>query len=213
MRTAIIYDCEFLTAQGALKNSWWGLEDPDPLVVQIGAVKIGLDDKALPIQDTWQRFIKPVDRHNQQVPLDPYFVDLTGITQQQVDEQGVSLEDALNEMAGFVGNDMCWAWGKDEFYACAVSCYAVGITPPIPMNQFDNARKILALAGMPREDLVTTNSGKLASYFGVADPIREHNAIDDAKSITRALQHLSQENRLNPDWLTKPLTSLNYPTN
>ena len=42
MTHAIIYDCEFLTAPGAPTRFWNGPTDPDPVIAQIGAVKLSL---------------------------------------------------------------------------------------------------------------------------------------------------------------------------
>ena len=56
MTHAIIYDCEFLTAPGAMSRLWGGPFDPDPAVTQIGAVKLSLDP-GFEILDTFQVLI------------------------------------------------------------------------------------------------------------------------------------------------------------
>jgi hypothetical protein len=62
MDTAIIFDCEFLVVEGAPQNFWCGPFDPDPMIAQIGAAKLGLGDD-FPILDTMRLLVKPVDRH------------------------------------------------------------------------------------------------------------------------------------------------------
>jgi len=42
MPTAIIYDCEFLVSDGAQQRFWCGPTDPDPVIAQIGAVRLDL---------------------------------------------------------------------------------------------------------------------------------------------------------------------------
>jgi len=42
MKTAIVFDCEFLCIQGSQSRFWCAAHDPDPVIAQIGAVKLGL---------------------------------------------------------------------------------------------------------------------------------------------------------------------------
>ena len=44
MSHAIVFDCEFLTAEGAPMRFWCGPHDPDPVIAQIGLVKLGLEE-------------------------------------------------------------------------------------------------------------------------------------------------------------------------
>nr|WP_275078093.1 hypothetical protein [Pseudovibrio sp. W64] len=40
MKTAVVFDCEFLTSEGAQRRFWCAPFDPDPVIAQIGAVKL-----------------------------------------------------------------------------------------------------------------------------------------------------------------------------
>jgi len=93
-QTATIYDCEYLTNSGAIHRLWCGPHDPDPTVVQIGAVRVALTD-GLPIEDRKNIYIVPKDRNGLRCELDPFFVDFTGITEQTIEQHGVHLKDAL----------------------------------------------------------------------------------------------------------------------
>ena len=185
MTHVIIFDCEFLTRPGAKSRMWCGPEDPDPCVVQIGAVKLSLEPD-FAIAATEKIFIKSRDRFGKTAIVDPYFVELTGITQAQIDAKGVSQSDALLRLERFADGAAFWSWGKDEFFLLAVSCYIAGIAPPIAAHRFGNACKLLLTAGMPHEDLEQTTSGQLATYYGLSDGDgrRHHDARDDAISIT-----------------------------
>lgn len=209
MQHTIIYDCEFLTNKTALSTFWCGPHDPTPTVVQIGAVKIGLE-KGLPIKETKTIYITPKDRHGKPCVLDPFFTELTGITQQDIDDKGINLETALNELDQFSKGSLLWSWGCDERYMVAISTYIHNILPSIPANRFDNAKKLMFKAGMPYEDIIKTNSGRLASYYNLeqASQISEHDGLSDALSITYALQHLESKGRLEAQWLSSPINSL-----
>ncbi len=192
MQTAIIFDCEFLTNQTSPSRFWCGPQDPDPVVVQIGAAKLGLEDD-FPILDTIKLFIKPIDRYGDEYEIDPFFTQLTGITKEIISEKGVKLKSALDALDKLSDGAGFWSWGKDEFNMLAISSYVANISPPIPATRFNNACKLLLRAGMPQEDLDKTRSNSLAAYYGLDN---SNLSAHDALSITHALQHLLRKGEL-----------------
>lgn len=195
---AIVWDTEFLSADGALRRLWMGPGDPDPVLVQIGAVALSLNGDYA-VADRFSRLVIPRDRTGKLCGLDPYFSRLTGLTDAEVNSFGVELLPALEEFAGFCGGDPLWSWGKDEFFAIAISCYLVGVPAPIRAGQCGNAATLLLRAGVPLEDIHATRSSALAGYFGLeTGDLNAHDAVDDALSIARALQLLLRQGRLTP---------------
>lgn len=196
MATAIIFDCEYLTAEDSPRRFWCGPFDPDPVIAQIGAVRLALHgDFAL--LGTARIFVQPVDRHGRPYALDPFFTRLTGITAEAIAAEGLPLQEAIAELDRFSTGAPLWSWGKDELNMMAISCYIAGIAPAIPAHRFDNACKLLLAAGMPLEDLKKTRSNTLADYYGIAHPpLKGHDALDDALSVAYALQHLLRSGRL-----------------
>lgn len=198
MRTAIMFDCEFLCLEGSQRRFWCAAHDPDPVIAQVGAVKLGLEGD-YPILDTFRRFVKPIDRHGQSYGLDPFFTQLTGITEDDIAREGVPISAALAAFDQFSDGATCWSWGKDELNMVAISCYVAGVPFPMPAARFDNAVKLVLAAGMPVEDIGRTQSNKLVDYFGVEHPpLRGHDALDDALSVSYAMQHLLRQGRLTP---------------
>lgn len=198
MKTAIIFDCEFLCTKGSQSRFWCAAIDPDPVIAQIGAVKIGLENE-LPILETFKAYVTPYDRYGARYAIAPYFTDLTGITEEQISRDGKPLKTALNDLDSFSDGATFWSWGKDELNMIAISCYVEGIAPPIPAPRFDNAVKLLLVAGMPVEDLARTPSNKLADYYGLEHPeLQGHDALDDARSIGYTLQYLLSSGKLEP---------------
>ncbi|POF32765.1 3'-5' exonuclease family protein [Roseibium marinum] len=205
MPNAVIFDCEYLTAPGAMSRMWGGPLDPDPSVAQIGAVKLSLDP-GHEIMETFQVLISPKDRYGRKTKPDPFFTELTGIDQASFDRAGVGLAEALHGFETFCGEATLWSWGKDELNLFAISCYVEGRAPKMPIQRFGNAAGLVFLAGMPYEDLVKTTSGQLASYFQLdREERREHDALDDAMSIAVSLQHLLRTGRLAPSDFRLPL--------
>lgn len=190
MRSAVIFDCEFLVSEGAPGRFWCGPHDPDPVIAQIGAAKITLG-RGSEIGETFRAFVTPLDRHGEAFALSPLFTELTGITDTIIVAEGVPLETALASLAAFAGDDTLWSWGKDEFNMMAISCYVAGIAPVLPATRFDNACRLLLRAGMPYEDLIRMRSNRLADYFAIKHPpLRGHDALDDALSVAYTIRHL-----------------------
>lgn len=202
MTHAVVFDCEFLTAEGAQSRFWCGPFDPDPVVAQIGLVKIGLEGD-FPVLETLCLHIVPRDRSGARMPLDPYFTDLTGVTEDAITTHGIPLREALQRTEAFAAGARLWSWGKDEFNLVAISCYVEGLTPPIPATRFGNACDLVLKGGMPYADLKTMRSNRLADYFRIAHPpLRAHDALDDALSVGWTIQHLLRQGKLAPSDLT-----------
>lgn len=194
----IIFDCEWLTDEGSNKRFWCGPNDPDQILVQIGAVKVVVDT-SLEIAETFSRLIKPVDRFGNPCVLSDFFTQLTGITPERIAEEGRSVQQVLKEFSTFCGNAKIWAWGKDEMIALGLASFLGGFVPPLPATQFDNMSKIFMRAGMEHDTVVSTRSNRLAAHFGV-DPgnLQPHDGLDDALSIFHALKFLVDQKRVDP---------------
>ena len=93
-RHAVIFDCEFAANEGSLGRLWCGPADPDPFVVQIGAVRLALTGD-FAVLETYRRFVQPVDRAGARSTIDPFLTRLTGIAQADIDGAGMPLEAAL----------------------------------------------------------------------------------------------------------------------
>lgn len=201
--SAIIYDCEFATAPGAPQRFWCGPNDPDPVVFQIGAVRIDLT-APFAATERFEVLIQPLDRNGTPLDLHPLNAKLTGVTPKRLAGEGVALAEALDRLAAFAGQDKLWAWGKDEFNMVAISCYVAGIPAPIPALRFGNAPELFLKAGVPLDDIHGLRSNTMLDYFGLSLPdARGHDALGDARMVAEVLRHLMQAGRLDPS-LLKP---------
>ena len=203
--TAIIYDCEFATAPGAPQRFWCGPCDPDPIVFQIGAVRMSLD-APFGVLERFEVLITPLDRTGAPVKLDPLNARLTGVSEARLAEEGVALGTALQRLSDFAATDMLWAWGKDEFNMVAISCYVAGITPPIPAHRFGNAPTLFLQAGVPLDVIHGLRSNTMLEHFGLTLPdARSHDALGDARMVAETLRHLMQTGQLDPTLLRPSL--------
>lgn len=111
MKTAIVFDCEFLCAEGSQRRFWCGAHDPDPVIAQIGAVKLGLEGP-YPILDTHRSYVRPMDRFGRQYDIDQFFTRLTGITPEEIAARGVPLPQALQDVDAFSEGEQLWSWAR-----------------------------------------------------------------------------------------------------
>lgn len=198
MTHAVVYDVEFLTAPGAPQRFWCGPMDPDPVVVQIGAVMLDLED-GFDIHTPFDKLVQPVDRFGAPITLDPLLTRLTGIDDVRIAAEGAALANALDAFAAYGAGARFWAWGKDEFNMMAISCYVAGIAPPLPAMRFGNACTLMLAAGVPLEEIHKTRSPTVPQLLGLPDPgLTAHDALSDARSVALGLQALLRSGRLDP---------------
>lgn len=204
-QSAIIYDCEFATAPGAPQRFWCGPHDPDPIVFQIGAVRLSLE-APFEVLERFEVLIRPLDRNGAPLELDPLNARLTGVSPERLHSEGVSLGEALAQLADFAGSDRLWAWGKDEFNMVAISCYVAGIAPPIPATRFGNAPELFVDAGVAVDVIHGLRSNTMLEHFGLSLPdARGHDALGDARMVAEVLRHMMQGGQLDPARLCAPL--------
>lgn len=198
----VVFDLEFTTWPDAPASSWSG---PGQLreIVQIGALRL---DDSFTVVEEFQTLVRPVANPE----LSAYFVDLTGISQADVDRDGLTPTEAISEFLGFCqagtvlsyGNDMVvlgenigWARARGEVIGNRSS-----------RTSFINVRPwINALA--PQTTAV--NSGRLWQVLGVRAPAdgNEHSALFDCHSLTAALAWLAERGHRLPDAYLNPPTA------
>lgn len=180
----VIYDTEFTTWEGALQRRWSGPGEYRE-VVQIGALRV--DATSLKPLATFDVLVRPVKNP----VVSDYFTRLTGITQAQIEDQGIAFPDALARFRGFIGADPAAAYGND---AAVIRENMGWHGMPCTDKDFDT-RDIgpwFMQHGAPYGVKKGVNSGALARTVGAAltHAVAEHNALEDARSILAAYAFL-----------------------
>ncbi|EME69313.1 inhibitor of the KinA pathway to sporulation [Paramagnetospirillum caucaseum] len=180
-----VFDMEWTTWEGAQARGWSGPGETME-VVQIGAIRLERDTNGLAETAALSLLIRP--RIN--FILSAYFIDLTGITQAELDAGGVPLAQALDAFTRFVGDDgAIWSNGGDETILQA-NCHLEGLTLALEENRFQDGHPLLiASTGLPSAQLV---SADLPALMGTAAPAdgRRHDALDDARALAGALARI-----------------------
>ena len=203
--TITVYDTEYWTNSGVMERKWGGYDDHPPLLVQIGAFKVNLDEDDWPVVDEFIAYVKPVDAYDNEIAISSFFTQLTHITQEDVNEKGQLLANAVADFSEFTGGDYMYSYGLDMLNSILPSCYMRKIACPFDPKKAINIKKVLFKSGMSEKDIQMNTSGTLAEFFGIAlEHHHVHDARCDALSIVNALRHLKEQGAIRSEWLLAP---------
>lgn len=179
-RTAVFFDTEYTTWPGAMENNW-SLPGQHREIVQIATLRFDLD-RCVPLAEL---SVLSVPRVNP--VLSDYFIDLTGITNEELARDGLPYAEAHQKLLGFIGRDPAASYGSDK----------VMVNETLALNgqpgDFDamNIAPWFHAHGAEMGLHAKINSGRLAETLGIEiDKIQEHNALHDVRSIAAAYAFL-----------------------
>ena len=89
-KCVVVYDLEYTAWEGSLERNWSG-PDEEPEIIQIGAILMKFDGNTWAIDQEFVTYVKPLIRPR----LSNYITKLTGITQESIDQEGISFGSAL----------------------------------------------------------------------------------------------------------------------
>lgn len=203
-QTVVILDYEYWTAEGAHDRKRRGMHDLPPLLVQIGAIKMQVGT-ALTELEAMDTIVIPRELDGSQVMLDTFAETLFGFGNNEVARRGVELPQAMLALGRFIGDDLVMSFGPDDLSCSAQTCYIHDVPHPFKHAQARDVRKLFYKAGVDEETLMNVSSGEIASHFGIPKPDghHTHNALDDVRSIARALRHFMDAGKIDPKWLTR----------
>ena len=187
---SVIFDLEMTAWEGSLASNW---SRPGEWreVIQIGAVRLGpgpeLVEKA-----AFSCLVRPV----RNPVLSDYIVALTGITQSEVEAQGLPFEEALSRFDAFVGDEtvaVCCNGRDHEILADNARWH--GLPPSRHTARMIDIRPHLArLLGTGDRLFFSTDVARLAG--GATGDGQDHDALADVRSIAAGLRQLIADGRL-----------------
>jgi inhibitor of KinA sporulation pathway (predicted exonuclease) len=179
MPHATVFDLEFTAWEGSLARDWMAPGEFRELV-QIGAVKV--DAETFAVLDTLDVLARP--RINP--VLSDYFSNLTGITNAALAARGMDFLEAYRRFVDFADGGLICAFGRDDFiFVENFRLYAIDDAPAIP--PYVNAIPLLLENGINPRGFHACDVARLcgAEFTG-----REHDALDDARSVALGLKSL-----------------------
>jgi inhibitor of KinA sporulation pathway (predicted exonuclease) len=185
---AIIFDLEVTSWPGANERNW-SLPDEHREIIQVGAVKIETEGEMLEINN-FQVLVRP-----QINPiLSDYIINLTGITQKNIERDGISFPLALSRFTNFIGehpiNIFCNGDDKDVIEE---NCHIHSRPFPSILTKTTDLKNYFSeILGVSRKECI---SGKLPELFGFKNNGKIHTGLGDAKSISQALRHIRMKEK------------------
>ena len=183
----VVFDTEFTAWQGSAEAGW-SREGEEREIVQIGAVKV--DAQNWNEVDAFAVLVKPVLNPK----LSTYFVNLTGITQLELDRQGKSLADALGLFSRFLDSSSLVLSNGDDFSIIQNNCGLLSMDSPLPTTKFRSVQHLLPQLLNGNDKPIS--SYKLVDFVGPQGDEVAHQAISDARTIARTLRMLREQSRI-----------------
>ncbi len=184
-RTALIivfFDVEYTAWEGSLQRKWsepWEFRE----IVQIGAAKVKLPDGE-DTPDVFQQAVRPTLNPI----LSDYFVQLTGIRQQDVDRHGLDLSPAIDAFLAFCqGADSACSNG-DDAVIMAANLDRLGLPARPALYGFPDIGKLISQTLDSDGRHITTSD--LPARLGLDIRERPHQALGDAKALAASVQAL-----------------------
>lgn len=189
----VIFDLECTTWDGAPERNWSGPGEHRE-VVQMGAALI--ETRYFTELSAFKQLIKP----SVNPILSEYFIDLTNIKQDDVDEKGIDFKTFLKNFVDFCGENELYCFSRkiydSQLFDCNVlieNCKLLGIEFPFIIERFHNIQEIFYHHGY-----ISKQSGATPETFGLKITAHPHDALNDVRGIItglRALKIISLENR------------------
>lgn len=181
----IVWDSEFTAWDGSYDNGWTAPGQFKELI-QIGAVRVRTSDFAE--LDRFEVYIKPTINPI----LSAYFIELTGITQEKINRNGLLSKKALPMFFNWVKRSSLYSWGITDYWALAETCKINNIILPLNKDKFYDVRMIFWKKGVMAEDY---QSSTIVKAFSQKPKRAAHSAINDARTIVDGLTFLSDKLR------------------
>ncbi|MEU9499784.1 3'-5' exonuclease [Streptomyces sp. NPDC048196] len=194
MSSFVVFDLEFTSWPGALEQDW-GAPGQLREVVQIGALRLSEDCSVL---EEYETLVRPVVNPQ----LSPYFTELTGITQESVDQDRVPPAQALGEFLGFCQGQTVLSYGNDMVVLGENIGWARARGEELKHSMLDAAFvNIRPWVNTVAPTTTTANVGRLWDVLGLPKPVagQEHSALFDCYSFATALAHLSDHGATLPE--------------
>ena len=170
MRPFVVADTEYTTWEGARERRWSGPGERRE-IIQIAAIKYDAEGRET---GRFMRYVKPVFNPE----LSRLCVELTGISQETVDGEGIPFAEALREFVAFATGFDVWCYFRDDVILAENASWH---GEELRMTVFLDARALVVLAGHEPADW---SSGSVHQLVGLPRPgAREHDALDDCMSL------------------------------
>jgi inhibitor of KinA sporulation pathway (predicted exonuclease) len=177
--TVVIMNTEQTCWKGSLGRTWSGSVEARE-VIQIGAVTV--DTETFSVISEFNVIVQP--DCNQQ--LSTFCTELTGITQDRLEQEGVTFLTAYDQWDTYSGSQLVLVYrADDDVLRENLAMHG----KPRQLSPFLKLRSLLEACGVNMEGI---NSGKIGRSLGSQETFREHDALADVRSMAAGLNMLAR---------------------
>ena len=187
MKFVTVFDLEFTAWESSMRERW---NAPGEFreVVQIGAVKIDAETFA-PLGEL-ETLVTP--KFNP--VLSDYLIELTGVTNEAVAARGIGFAESYDRFVTFAEGGTICAFGRDDL-VLEENLRLYGIRNAKPLPRHFNAAQWLRDNGIATKGFHACDVARLC---GAAFEGREHDALEDARSVALGIKTLVARGVRNP---------------
>lgn len=185
--TIIVFDTEYTAWDGSLGRGWSGPGEFRE-IVQIGAVR--LDTGAFEERDALDVIVRPVLNP----ALSEYFTTLTGLTDDRIQAEGVTLAEGVDRFLDFIGTTKLVLANGHDLRVIEWNCRMLDMGCALPAERFRNIRPVLQGRLLGTDPNFSSYS--LAEAAGEPVTGRAHDGLADARSIAAAFRALRRKGLL-----------------
>ena len=192
----IIFDTEYTSWKGCLENGWLGKQKKE--IVQISALKVS---ESLEIIDKFSVLCKPTVNPI----LSDYFMNLTKITNKNIEKDGIPFSLAYEKFKTFVGSDICYShgWGSDylnksdgDIISQNLELYNIKDAETLSYRNIAPVFKQLYASN--NISVESQSSGQIVKILKIENKLKNlglnpHNALYDVYSILEGLKYFYPE--------------------
>ncbi len=185
----VVFDTEYTTWEGAQDRRWLG-ENEYKEIIEIAAIKAIVQD--VEVAEEFTLLIRP----KKNPVLSEYCKSLTGISQEQIDQEGVDFQSALQKFLDFCDRHPVISYGNDA----GIIAENIILNRADPLTFYGSkSPSFINIKHWIRaydEKASTANSGNLWRSFGGLPPKkfeREHHPLSDCYSILQAIKHMQEK--------------------
>ena len=187
--TVVLFDSEYTSWEGSHERGW-SEDNEHREIVQIAAVKVDLKDEK--VIDRFNVFVI----HRIHRELSAYFVALTGVTQEIIENEGLDFEEAYASFLEWAGELPLFSYGNipladGEVVKENIELYNLSV--PFEAEKFKTIRPLFSEAGIDTEKY---SSGMLHTVFDLPVEGGVHDARHDAESLAVSLLALKNGKQL-----------------
>ena len=185
-----ILDLELTAWENSISTNWID-KNTWREIIQIGALSVTLKDDKFIINDTFNYYVKPKINFK----LSKYIINLTGITQSQINKNGFSFEIIFKKLECFFECSGLILFNGLDGQIIYENCLLNNIKKPKWDHRFRNFRPLLSNnLKKPEVELFSSN---LPNIAGLTTNLKGHSALNDCKLILKSLNHFKKINLLN----------------